>query len=128
VPAETAITLSLEALQRVVGVYELADGRVVTVTLKASEPRSFRSPALPGQSELLAENGGAILLAWRLQRRDDFRGATDAPASSLVISMNGTQLRASGSPIDLFTIGSQPKAGGLDHASARGLRPLRETK
>ncbi len=90
----TAITLSPEALQRLVGVYELADGRVVTVTLKA-EKAFVQVTGTPGQSELLAETAQRFFLPGGYNVLMTFEGAADAPATALVISMNGTQLRAS---------------------------------
>jgi predicted alpha/beta superfamily hydrolase len=90
----TAITLPPEALQRVVGVYELGDGRVVTVTLKAAKA-FVEVTGLPGQSELLAETAQQFFLPGGYNVLMTFEGATDAPASSLIISMNGTELRAS---------------------------------
>jgi predicted alpha/beta superfamily hydrolase len=92
--ARTAIILPLEALQRVAGVYELADGRVLTVTLK--EARAFvQITGMPGESELLAETAQRFFLPGGYGVLMTFEGATDAPASSLIISMNGTQLRGS---------------------------------
>ena len=90
----TAITLSPEALQRVVGVYELADGRVVTVTLKAGKA-FVQVTGMPGQSELLAETAQRFFLPGGYNVLMTFEGAMDAPASSIIISMNGTQLHAS---------------------------------
>jgi predicted alpha/beta superfamily hydrolase len=89
-----AIALSPEALQRVAGVYELADGRVVTVTLK--EAKAFvQVTGMPGQSELLAETAQRFFLPGGYNVLMTFEGAMDAPASSLTISMNGTELRGS---------------------------------
>jgi predicted alpha/beta superfamily hydrolase len=90
----TAMTLSSEALQRIVGVYELADGRVVTVTLNAAKA-FVQVTGMPGQSELLAETAQRFFLPGGYNVLMTFEGATEAPASSLIISMNGTQLRAS---------------------------------
>ena len=90
----TAITLSPEALQRVLGVYELADGCVVTVILQAAKA-FVQVTGMPGQSELLAETAQRFFLPGGYNVLMTFDGATDAPASSLIISMNGTQLRAS---------------------------------
>ncbi|PYR52750.1 MAG: hypothetical protein DMF89_01645 [Acidobacteria bacterium] len=89
-----AMTLSPEALQRVVGVYELADGRVVTVTLKAAKV-FVQVTGLPGESELLAESAQRFFLPGGYNVLMTFEGAMDAPASSLIVSMNGTPLRAS---------------------------------
>ena len=89
-----AMTLSPEALQRVVGVYELADGRVVTVTLK--QARAFvQVTGLPGESELFAESAQRFFLPGGYNVLMTFEGAMDAPASSLIVSMNGAELRAS---------------------------------
>jgi len=89
-----AITLSPEALQRAVGVYDLVDGRVVTVTLDAA--RAFvQVTGLPGQSELLAESAQRFFLPGGYDVVMTFEGAMDAPASAFVISMNGTELRGS---------------------------------
>jgi predicted alpha/beta superfamily hydrolase len=90
----TAITLSPEALQRVAGVYELADGRVVTVTLKAAKA-FVEVTGMPGQSELLAETAQRFFLPGGYNVLMTFEGDMDTRASSLVVSMNGTQLRAS---------------------------------
>ena len=89
-----AMTLSPEALQRVVGVYALADGRVVTVTLK--QAKAFvQVTGLPGESELLAESAQRFFLPGGYNVLMTFEGAMDAPASSLIVSMNGAELRAS---------------------------------
>jgi predicted alpha/beta superfamily hydrolase len=89
-----AMTLSPEALQRVVGVYALADGRVVTVTLK--QAKAFvQVTGLPGESELLAESAQRFFLPGGYNVLMTFEGAMDAPASSLIVSMNGTELRGS---------------------------------
>jgi hypothetical protein len=90
----TAISLSPEALRRVVGVYELADGRVVSVTLKAAKA-FVQVTGMPGESELLAETAQRFFLPGGYDVLMTFEGAMDAPASTLVITMNGTQLRAS---------------------------------
>ena len=90
----TAITLPPESLQRVAGVYELADGRVVTVTLKAAKA-FVEVTGMPGQSELLAETAQRFFLPGGYNVLFTFEGAMDAPASSLIVNMNGTELRAS---------------------------------
>jgi len=90
----TAITLSPEALQRIAGVYELADGRVVTVALKAAKA-FVEVTGTPGQSEMLAETAQRFFLPGGYNVLFTFEGAMDAPASSLIVSMNGTQLHAS---------------------------------
>jgi predicted alpha/beta superfamily hydrolase len=90
----TAITLPPEALQRIVGDYQLADGRVVTVTLKASKA-FVQVTGMPGQSELLPETEQRFFLPGGFNVLMTFEGAMDAPASSLLISMNGTELRGS---------------------------------
>jgi predicted alpha/beta superfamily hydrolase len=90
----TAITLPPESLQRVAGVYELADGRVVTVTLKAAKA-FVEVTGMPGQSELLAETAQRFFLPGGYNVLFTFEGAVDAPASSLIVSMNGTELSAS---------------------------------
>jgi predicted alpha/beta superfamily hydrolase len=89
---QTAITLSPEALQRTVGVYELADGRVVTVTVKAAKV-FVEVTGMPGDSELLAETAQRFVIPGGYAVMT-FEGAMDAPASSILISMNGTQLIA----------------------------------
>jgi len=89
----TAITLPLEALQRVTGVYELADGRVITVTLKAAKTFT-QVTGMPGESELLPETAQRFFLPGGYAVMT-FEGAKDAPASSVNVSMNGTQLHAS---------------------------------
>jgi predicted alpha/beta superfamily hydrolase len=90
----TAITLSLEALQRIAGVYELGDGRVVTVTLKAAQA-FVQVTGMPGESELLAQTAQRFFLPGGYNVVMTFEGALDAPAGSLIIDMNGTQLRGS---------------------------------
>jgi predicted alpha/beta superfamily hydrolase len=90
----TAIILSPQALQRIVGVYELTDGRVVTVTLKAA--RAFvQVTGMPGDSELLAQTPQQFFLPGGYDVLMTFEGSMDAPARALVINMNGTQLLAS---------------------------------
>jgi predicted alpha/beta superfamily hydrolase len=90
----TTITLSPEALQRIAGVYQLADGRVVTVNLKAA--KAFVAvTGMPGESELLAETAQRFFLPGGYNVLFTFEGSMDEPASSLMVSMNGTELRAS---------------------------------
>lgn len=89
-----AIALSPEALQRVSGVYELADGRVITVTLNATKA-FVQVTGMPGQSELLAETERRFFLPGGYNVLFTFEGAMDAPASSLIVNMNGTQMLAS---------------------------------
>jgi predicted alpha/beta superfamily hydrolase len=88
-----AITLSPAALQRIAGVYELADGRVVTVTLQADKA-FVQVTGMPGQSELLAETDRRFFLPGGYSVLMTFEGAMDMPAPALAISMNGSQLRA----------------------------------
>jgi len=88
-----AVTLSAEALQRVVGVYELADGRVVTVTLKSAKA-FVQVTGLPGESELLAETAQRFFLPGGYNVLMTFEGGPEAPAGSVIINMNGTELRA----------------------------------
>jgi predicted alpha/beta superfamily hydrolase len=90
----TAITLSPEALQRIAGAYDLPDGRVVTVTLKAAKA-FVEVTGMPGQSELLAETEQRFFLPGGYDVLFTFEGAMDAPAGSLIVTMNGTELRAS---------------------------------
>jgi enterochelin esterase-like enzyme len=90
---QTAITVSPEALKRIVGLYELADGRVVTVTLESAKA-FVQVTGMPGHSELLAESAQRFFIPGGYAVMT-FEGPMDAPASSLLISMNGTQLRAS---------------------------------
>jgi predicted alpha/beta superfamily hydrolase len=87
-----AMVLSRDALQRVAGVYELGDGRVVTVTLEAAKA-FVQVTGLPGQSELLAESAQRFFLPGGYNVSMTFEGAMDAPASAVIINMNGTELR-----------------------------------
>jgi predicted alpha/beta superfamily hydrolase len=90
----TEIALSPEALQRVAGLYGLADGRVVTVTLKAGK-LFVQVTGLPGESELLAETGQQFFLPGGYDVLFTFEGSMDSPASSLVVNMSGTQMHGS---------------------------------
>lgn len=90
----TAIALSPEALLRIVGSYQLADGRVVTVTLNAGKA-FVEVTGMPGHSELLAETPQRFFLPGGYNVQMTFEGAMDAPATSLAITMNGTELRGS---------------------------------
>ena len=89
----TAITLPLESLQRVAGDYQLADGRVVTVTLKASKA-FVQVTGMPGQSELLPETPQRFFLPIGFNVVMTFEGAMDAPATSILVDMNGAVMRA----------------------------------
>ena len=90
----TSITLPPEALQRITGAYQLADGRVVTVTLKTAKA-FVEVTGMPGESELLAETAQRFFLPGGYSVLFTFEGAMDAPATSLIVDMNGTELRAS---------------------------------
>jgi predicted alpha/beta superfamily hydrolase len=87
-----AITVSPEVLQHIAGVYQLADGRVVTVSLKAGKAY-VQVTGMPGESELLAETAQRFFLPGGYNVLFTFEGAMDAPATSLMINMNGTQLQ-----------------------------------
>jgi pimeloyl-ACP methyl ester carboxylesterase len=89
-----AIILSPEAMQRIAGVYQLPDGRMITVTLKAAKAY-VQVTGMPGESELLAETAQRFFLPGGYNVLFTFEGASDAPANSLIVSMNGTELRAS---------------------------------
>ena len=93
----TAITLPPGALERIAGDYQLADGRLVTVTLKA-EKSFVQVTGMPGQSELLPETAQRFFLPGGYNVVMTFEGAMDAPATSILINMNGTELRGSRKP------------------------------
>ena len=90
----TAITLPPEALQRIAGDYQLADGRVVTVTLKAAKA-FVQVTGMPGQSELLPETPQRFFLPIGFNVVMTFEGVMDAPATSILVNMNGAVMRAS---------------------------------
>jgi len=77
-----------------VGVYELADGRVVTVTLKAAKA-FVQVTGMPGESKLAPETTQRFFFPGGYNVLMTFEGDIDAPPSSLIVSMNFTQLRAS---------------------------------
>lgn len=90
----TAITLPPEALQRIVGDYQLADGRVVTVSLEAGKA-FVQVTGMPGQSELFPETAQQFFLPVGFNVIMTFEGSMDAPATSILINMNGAVMRAS---------------------------------
>jgi predicted alpha/beta superfamily hydrolase len=90
----TAITLPPEALDRIAGDYQLADGRVVTVSLKAAKAY-VQVIGMPGQSELLPETPQRFFVAAGFNVIMTFEGAMDAPATSILVNMNGAVMRAS---------------------------------
>lgn len=90
----TAINLPPEALQRVAGDYQLADGRVVTVILEASKA-FVQVTGMPGQSELLPETPRRFFLPIGFNVVMTFEGAMDSPATSVLVNMNGAEMRAS---------------------------------
>lgn len=92
--AHTAITIPPEALERLVGVYGLGDGRTVTISLRQSKlyalltgspegefqaetPLKFFTTAMPGFDITLT-----------------FEAAASGPASALVFAVNGVKTRA----------------------------------
>lgn len=89
----TAVVLPPQDLQRIAGVYKLADGRLVAVTLEAGKA-FVQVTGTPGQSELLAQTPQRFFLPGGYNVLMTFGGAMDAPASSLLVDMNGTQLHA----------------------------------
>jgi predicted alpha/beta superfamily hydrolase len=89
----TAITLPPEALQRILGDYQLVDGRVVTITLKASKT-FVQVTGMPGQSELLPETPQRFFLPIGFNVVMTFEGAMDAPATAILVDMNGAVMRA----------------------------------
>ena len=90
----TVVTLPIENLQRIVGVYQLPDGRVVTVTLVGTKA-FVEVTGTPGHSELLPQTSQRFFLPGGYNVVMTFEGGMDAPASAVVINMNGTELRAS---------------------------------
>jgi predicted alpha/beta superfamily hydrolase len=92
--SRTAITLSPQVLERIAGIYDLVDGRMLTVTLKAAK-LFVQVTGMPGESELLAETAQRFFLPGGFNVVMTFEGAVDSPASSLIVSMNGTQMRGS---------------------------------
>jgi hypothetical protein len=67
---------------------------VITVTLKAGMA-FVQVTGTPGQSRLMAEAPQRFFLAGGYGVLMTFEGTMNAPATSLIINMNGTQLRAS---------------------------------
>lgn len=90
----TAISLPPAALERIAGEYQLADGRVVTVTLNAAKA-FVQVTGMPGQSELMPETPQRFFLPGGFNVLMTFEGAMDAPATSILIKMNGAELHAS---------------------------------
>lgn len=88
-----AITLPPEALGRIAGDYQLADGRVVTVTLKGSKA-FVQVTGMPGQSELVPETPQRFFLPIGFNVVMTFEGAMDGPATSILVDMNGAAMRA----------------------------------
>ena len=88
-----AITMSAAALERFVGVYEIADGRMVTI--RASDGHLFAGLTGSPEGEILPETqqrffapvaGYDIVLT--------FERAAHRPSPALVFSVNGTETRA----------------------------------
>ena len=89
----TAIAVAPADLERLVGAYQLADGRIVTIRRDAA--RIFaRVTGLPGESEILAETARRFFLPGGFDVHYTFEGPLDAPASTLVVRVNGTEARA----------------------------------
>jgi predicted alpha/beta superfamily hydrolase len=90
-PARTALSLPPEALDRVVGVYELEDGRTVTITRSGTQIFSQVSTGL--KAPLLAETPSTFFV-----RGFDYVVTFESPdgalPTGLVLRMNGAEVRA----------------------------------
>lgn len=80
-------------LEQVVGAYQLPDGRIVTI--RRDGARIFaRVTGMPGESELLAETSRRFFLPGGFDVLYTFEGSTKSQPSSLLVRVNGTELRA----------------------------------
>jgi predicted alpha/beta superfamily hydrolase len=92
--ARTAITLTAQDLQRVAGVYDLGDGRKITVTVEAGQLFAEMTGSPGGQmlaeshDRFFASAGGGFDITLT------FEGPPDAPPTAAVLSINGAESRA----------------------------------
>jgi predicted alpha/beta superfamily hydrolase len=84
--------LGISALERLVGEYVVADGRVTTVT-REGEKLFIRITGLPGASELAAQSPTRFTIP-SYNVVITFEGDVSAPATALVSSFNGSATRA----------------------------------
>jgi predicted alpha/beta superfamily hydrolase len=88
-----SVAVTPEDLEQVVGAYQLPDGRIVTI--RRDDARIFaRVTGMPGESELLAEASRRFFLPGGFDVLYTFEGPADSQASSLLVRVNGTELRA----------------------------------
>lgn len=87
----TAVPIA--ALEPLVGVYALADGRRATITRKGPVLVAELT-GMPGQAELLAESPRSFFVPGGFDVVIRFEGPAGEPAQALVVQMAGSELRA----------------------------------
>ncbi len=91
--ARTAIALAPEALENLVGVYAMADGRLVTITRKQATLFA-QLTGMPGQTPLLAETQRRFFVPGGFDVSMTFEGEAGGPASAVDVRYNGADIRA----------------------------------
>ena len=88
-----SVAVTPEDLEQVVGAYQLPDGRIITIRRDGTKIFA-RVTGMPGESELLSETSRRFFLPGGFDVLYTFEGSTDSQANSLVVRVNGTELRA----------------------------------
>lgn len=81
------------ALDHIVGVYELPDHRLVTISREGMHAFA-QLTALPGRSELLPETPTRYFLPAGIDASTTFSWDENEPASSMLVEVNGVATRA----------------------------------
>ena len=88
-----SVAVRPEALDQVVGSYQLPDNRIVTIRREGATLFA-RVTGLPGETELLAESSRRFFLPGGFDVLYTFEGAADSQATALRVRVNGTESRA----------------------------------
>jgi predicted alpha/beta superfamily hydrolase len=91
--ARTAIALAPEALENLVGVYAMADGRLVTITRKQATLFA-QLTGMPGQTPLLAETARRFFVPGGFDVLMTFEGEPGRSATAIAVRFNGAETRA----------------------------------
>jgi predicted alpha/beta superfamily hydrolase len=89
----TAIAVSPEALENLVGVYTMPDGRLVTITRKQATLFA-QLTGMPGQTELLAETPRQFFVPGGFDVLMTFEGEAGGLAKAVDVRFNGAETRA----------------------------------
>jgi enterochelin esterase-like enzyme len=86
-------SIAIQAMDQVVGVYLMPDGRNATIT-RRNAALIAQLTGLPGETELLAETSRRFFIPGGFDVTMTFEGPDGQPATGLVLNMGGAEARA----------------------------------